>query len=425
MTPFAIFFVGVASLLLLILPRRFAALPLIVVACYLTLGQTILIGPFHFSALRIVLAMGFLRVLIRGEWKIELNILDRIMFLWSVWLILASFFREDPHATLIGHLGRSYDSLGTYLLIRCLCISIDDVKTIIKFVALIFIPLGIEMLYEQMTRHNLFSIFGGVPPTPKVRHGHIRAQGPFLHAILSGTVAAAWVPLLMGIWWENPKRTLLGIAGCLLMVFTCFSSGPIMTLILGSLAVLFWRWRHLTKYTYRIMIITYILLSMVMSSPPYYLLQKIDITGGSTGWHRARLIRSTIEHFNEWWFAGTDYTRHWMPTGVSWSKKHTDITNYYIRMAIEGGLLLMLLFIALLYFGFKLLHKSIYSNNKLCTQNAFFIWCIGASLFAHACTFISVSYFDQSSLFFYLTIAMVSSVVNICYSTFGLVSTVS
>ena len=44
------------------------------------------------------------------------------------------------------------------------------------------------------------------------------------------------------------------------------------------------------------------------------------------------------------------------------------------------------------------------------------IFCFGAALFAHAATSISVAYFDQSMLFFWLTIAVISSIYSITQS---------
>ena len=85
-----------------------------------------------------------------------------------------------------------------------------------------------------------------------------------------------------------------------------------------------------------------------MKAPAYYLLARIDLTGSSTSWHRAALIDMALGHLSEWWAFGTDHTRHWMPYGVPWSDNHSDITNYYISMGVNGGLPLMLLFIAIL-----------------------------------------------------------------------------
>jgi hypothetical protein len=156
-------------------------------------------------------------------------------------------------------------------------------------------------------------------------------------------------------------------------------------------------------------IIGYGLLDVIMRDPAYFILARIDFTGGSTGWHRARLIQSAIEHLPEWWFAGTDYTRHWMATGVSWSPDHADITNYYLRMGVWGGLPLMLLFIAILVKGFFFVGQMMREPTDLPPTSQFVFWALGASLFGHAATFISVSYYDQSFVFLYLTLALIAS----------------
>jgi hypothetical protein len=154
----------------------------------------------------------------------------------------------------------------------------------------------------------------------------------------------------------------------------------------------------------------YLLPSLVMTRPPYYLVAEIDITGGSTGWHRAFLIEQTIKHLPEWWLFGTDHTRHWMPDqGIAWSEQHTDITNYYIGFGVFGGLPSMLLLIAILWAAFSGLGKVLRERADLERQDAFMIWCMGAALFAHAVTSFSVAYFDQSMVFFWLNIAMISS----------------
>jgi hypothetical protein len=147
-----------------------------------------------------------------------------------------------------------------------------------------------------------------------------------------------------------------------------------------------------------------------MNAPPYYILARINLIGESTGWHRARLIESAIENINQWWLFGTDYTRHWMSTGVTWSPEHADITNYYLWFGVVGGLPLMFLFIAILYRGFSFVGNAVEEESSLPKESQFYIWALGSSLFGHAVTFLSVSYFDQSTMFIYLALATISSI---------------
>jgi hypothetical protein len=98
-----------------------------------------------------------------------------------------------------------------------------------------------------------------------------------------------------------------------------------------------------------------------------------------------------------------------MASGVSWNPNHTDITNYYLHMGVVGGLPMMLLFIAAVAKGFFIVGKRLHSAEQLSEMQQYLLWALGCTLFAHAATFISVSYFDQSSVFVYLTFAALGS----------------
>lgn len=408
MTSIATFFLLVSSAVLLIVPRRWAPLPILATACYITLGQIVQIGPFHFTVLRILISVGIIRVLCRNEWHIgRLTKMDLLMLLWAACLLVAVIFHKDSVSTLINHLGEAYNALGIFFLIRCFCRSDGDVRILIRITALLLIPVAIAMLNEQITHRNAFSALGGVPETPAFREGRLRAQGPFRHAILAGTVGAVVTPLMVGIWSAYPASAMLGIAASIVMVLTCSSSGPITSLAFGVLALCLWRWRYMTKKMCVAAIYVYVFMDIVMKSPPYYLIARVDLVGGSTGWHRARLIESSIEHINEWWFAGTDYTRHWMPTGVSWSPEHTDITNHYLKMGVVGGLPLMIIFILIIWFGFRYVGETLTALRDAPFEKTFLAWALGCSLFAHSATMMSVSYFDQSFLFLYVNLAMI------------------
>jgi len=226
---------------------------------------------------------------------------------------------------------------------------------------------------------------------------------------LAGTVGAVCSPFMIGIWRRYPWTARMGLAACLVMIFTSASSGPVMSAAAAAFALALWHWRQYTRRLRIAALCAYVLLEIVMRAPAYYLLARIDIAGGSTGYHRAALIKSSLAHMNEWWFAGTDYTRHWMETGVSWSEDHADITNYYIKMGVIGGLPLMLLLIAALGTGFYCVGRAVKDKNRSSSKETFAVWCVGASLFAHAATCVSVSYFDQSYVFFYTTLGIAGS----------------
>jgi hypothetical protein len=407
---FSILFLVVNAGLLFWLPRRWAPMPLLVGACYMTLGQGIDVGPFHFPIIRILIAAGLGRVIIRGERLTDgMNGLDWLMFVWAGWALVSSDFHKDPSSAFVFRLGLVFNACGIYFLLRIFCQSIEDIKILVLITAVLLMPVAVEMLFEKATAHNLFSVFGGVSELPEIREGRIRAQGPFAHSILAGTVGAVCLPLIVCLWQEHRKLAFVGIVACLSMIFASGSSGPIMSVIVAIAALFMWRYRERMRLVQWVAVLGYIALDIVMKAPAYYLISRIDIVGGSTGWHRAALIESAFTHLKEWWLAGTDYTLHWMPTGVAWSPDHTDITNHYLHFGVVGGLPLMLLFIAILAKGFSFVGQTLKQSSDLPAESQFMLWALGSALFVHAVTCISVSYFDQSFVFLYLTLACIGS----------------
>jgi hypothetical protein len=150
-------------------------------------------------------------------------------------------------------------------------------------------------------------------------------------------------------------------------------------------------------------------LQLAMNDPVYYLIARIDITGGSKGWHRAALIESSINHIDEWWAAGTDHTRHWMPTGIPANENHTDITNHFLAMGVMGGVPLLVMFAFVLREGFRAVGKAIERHATRARQQRYLCWTLGTMLFAHVMNFWSISLFDQSVSFFYLVIACIGA----------------
>jgi hypothetical protein len=406
----ATFFLLVNVAVLLLVPRRWAPLPFLVGACCIPFYLGIELGPFHFTAIRILIAVGVVRVAMRHEWPAgRMNGVDRAMIAWAAWMLASSFFHEEPSVALIFRLGLVYDACGIYALIRGFCRSLDDVSRICQLTAVLLVPLAVEMLYEKQTVHNLFSALGGVRPTPDIRAGIVRANGPFGHAILVGTVGATCLPLMIGLWRMHRKRAIIGIMACLVIVFCSGSSGPILSMMAGILALFMWRYRERVRVVLWLVVLGYIALDLIMNDAAYFLVARIDLAGGSTGWYRARLIQSAIEHLPEWWLAGTDHTSHWMWVVMGWSSNHTDITSHYVQMGVWGGLPLLFLFIVVLAKGFSGVTQVRKQASDASPESLFMLWAVGSSLFAHAATFLSVSYFDQSFVFLYLVLGSIGS----------------
>lgn len=377
----------------------------------MTMGQGITVASVNLPVFRMLLAVGLLRVLVRREFPVGgINAIDSLVIAWGGWTFFASFFHDGSLGSgPIFITGIIANKVLFYFLLRIFCCDQESTMNVIKVIAILLAPVAAEMMFERVTGRNLFAVFGGVSEHVMIRNGTLRAQGPFRHPILAGTVGAACLPLMFGIFSRYRNYGIIGIVACLGMTLACASSGPIMSVFFGVVAMLIWRIRRHVATLQWGLVGAYVLLDLMMTRPAYYAISKIDLSGGSTGWHRARLIESTIAHVSEWWLFGTDYTRHWMATGVSWSTAHTDITNYYVQFAVWGGMLSVLLIVILLWKTFQRVGELVRVASLYRDNFGLFYWSLGAGMFAQVASGISVSYFDQSVAFFWGNVAIISS----------------
>ena len=398
-----VIFLVIAGVLLLALARRHAVIPLLLAAAYTTRLPVVEIGPASFSVLRVLVMVGIVRVLVRGERIANgLNAVDYFLFAWATLLISVSAFHTTDAWTF--RLGLVLSELGVYMLCRVFIQDAEDVRRVFRVLCIALVPLAALVLLEKATAYNYF---GG---ELNFRDGHIRAYGPFAHPILAGTVGATLLPMALFLWRTHRASALIGLAAAVGIVLASTSSGPIMMVGFILLGMFTWNVRNRLGLI-RVATVAAILgLQMVMNDPVYFLMARIDLTGSSTGWHRAQLIRSAIEHLNEWWAVGTDFTRDWMPTGIHANDTTTDITNHFLEMGVWGGLPLLIVFVLVLLAAFRAVGRALRENEDRSPERAYLVWTLGAMLFGHVANFWSISLFDQSVSFFYLILATIGAI---------------
>jgi hypothetical protein len=414
-------FAVILCVAIMALPRKYAFAPVLLGAFYMTIGQFVLVGPFHFYNLRLLITASWIRILVRKEFDLgQFNGIDKTIICWGTIAIVAGTLQDmsKPVLGLVNSLGWCYDALGTYFIFRILIRDPEDIKRTIKFVALLLIPLAISMVIEKKTGRNLYSILGGVPEFSQIRDGHIRAQGPFLHPILAGTAAATTIPMVVSLWWNQDRGKLFavtGLAAIIGIVYSCASSGPALTVIIVIIGMATWFLRYHMRFVQWGIVGLVVSVQLLMNSPIWNLIGKIGNQTGGTGYHRAELITSAIAHFNEWWLVGTTYTRHWMSTGVTWSPNHTDITSQYIQQGVAGGIGQLLVFVFIIILCFLAVGSVLNALPENDRENQILLWGMGTALVGHVASFVSVSYFDQTIVFYYLLVALIST-SSICFT---------
>src|SRR5690606_31143993 len=175
---------------------------------------------------------------------------------------------------------------------RVLIRSWDDILTLFRAMAVIAVPIAGAFMIEKSTGRNPFSIFGSAAEFTRAREGRLRCQGAFTHPILAGSFWAGLLPYFASLIVGRVDRILgcVGLACGLIIIFACGSSTPIAAVGVVMLGWAFFVIRDSMSSVRWAVVGLAVVLQILMQKPIYHLISRIDLVGGSTGWHRYFLI---------------------------------------------------------------------------------------------------------------------------------------
>jgi hypothetical protein len=418
LNPWILVLIVIAGVLICIWPRKKATAVFLAASLLIPMDQVLLIGPAHFPMLRVLVLFGIVRML-REKASLKLRVLsgglnkiDIAVVLLAVFIALNGILLFQASGEVINQLGNIYTDFGVYFLLRSLIRNEEDVVGAIRGLAWISAVVAVIMSYEVLTGHNPYAMLGGARAATyaslAARGERFRAQGPFAHSILAGTFGAVLLPAFVALWWKGKKYrtiTAVGVVSSAVMTAACNSSTPVIAYAAGVLALCLWPLRKSMRVIRWGIAFTLVSLHLVMKAPVWHLISRIDISGGSSSWHRFMLIDQCIRHFGDWWLIGVKDTSVW-----GWDM--WDTANQYVGTCDNSGLLPFLLFVAILVYGFKYLGRArrAVARDK---KKALFVWAIGSALFANAVAFFGISYFDQTVVAWYALLAMISTVAAV------------
>ncbi|MFP4216368.1 MAG: O-antigen ligase family protein [Phycisphaerae bacterium] len=393
--------------------RQHAIIPFLILMCLIPAAQRIVVASLDFTFYRLLIMAGIARVFAKGEHRsFRWNTLDTMVVAWVASGIVVMTAEYGTVTALINRLGWALDQAGAYLVFRCLVRDREDLHTLVRAVVILAVPVAAFLAFEWATQRNIFSIFGGVPAKTMIRDGRLRCQGPFSHPIMAGCFWASLLPLVLVFWHNHTSRRFvaaLGTAAVLLIVAACASSTPLLTVGAGLLAYGFYFFRRHTRGARWAILFMLIGLHFAMAKPVWHLMARVNIVGGSTGWHRYYIFDTFIRHFDDWWLLGESDVLSW---GV-WQMR--DITNQYVLEGLRGGLLSLTFFVASIVFAFIYAGRALRRVSN--PRDRRIIWALGAWVLTHALTFFGISYAGQISLLWVLALACLGSAVTMRFES--------
>lgn len=406
-TPAFIILLIILCVSICVIQKQRMIIPIVIAICFMPADISFKIATLDFSTLRVLVFTGFLRLIFSSEkGQITLNKIDYLFIIYQVLGSIIYILASDPkiNATIF-KAGNLFDSLLLYYILRHIIKDENDIELFVKtcsFSILFLLPFA---AYEYYSATNLFSILGR--SSISMRDGEVRVACTFSHAILFGSFAAAVTPLL--ITANELRKKILGkiaILSCFFYTFVCGSSGPLIAMAAGLFYTFFFRWKKYGRHLYWLTLSIAFFIHFAGNGSLWGFIYTRLSFGSSTGYHRFLIVDSAIKEFSEWWLLGYgNHAPQWHSKYWPWAHAtFTDITNQYILVGVRGGLITMILFIILCYQAVKSTGRCAITQTTIEKQRLY--WGITVTILVHCISFLSVSYFGQITMLFYLSIAL-------------------
>ena len=410
--PIILIAVLIAGVVILLGARNRALGAFLAAALLIPTDQVLLIGALHFPMLRVLIIFGAIRMIRAKTSGVKIlgagwNKIDVAIIVLTITTAVDQILLWQQSATVVFQLGNIYSAFGTYFFLRFMIRDENDVLQTIRTMAYISLVVAVIMTFERATGKNPFYAYlGGAHAnmygSAIEREDNFRATGCFGHPNLAGAFGAISLPLFVGLWWKdksNRKIAAMGMAATAIMAWASGSSTALLGFGGGLIALCLWpmrRWMRPLRWSIVLVLVS---LHIAMKSPVWHLITRIDLTGGSSSYHRFALINQCILHFSDWWMMGTKYYADW-----GWDM--WDLSDQYVWTADTAGLIPLLAFLALIVYGFKYVGKA--RRAAVGDQRReLLIWALGGSLFANVVSFVGIDYFDQTMVAWYALLSMI------------------
>ena len=412
-------FAAIALLFILFLEPAKAVAAYITAIAFYPSYLTVQIGTVYITVGRIVIFVLLLKCL--ADTKL------RNRFKWcllDIWVLAYSFinafvmFIGTPSMAVIQN--RSGNFMDTYIVYIAVRLCVTDraaLVRLIKCISVILIPLALLGVFETCTDWHPYAMLSKYNPwrpdvnlVKEARLGFGRAVASFSHSIMFGVSLALFLPLVYLLRYEPKWQTwAYWSSGVLFLgILSSMSSGPWAMLILLIFCLAMERYKKLVKPLILLALILCFLIGIVSNRPFYHVIVTYANPLGGSSWHRAKLIDLAIEHFGEWWLLG--YQGQDPGWGGSLGMSWTDVTNQFILVAVESGLIGLLTFCVFLIILFRAI-AHIYNKLRDPVLKTWY-WTFGSIIFATIVTWFSVSFFGQAMSLFYCVLGMIGSSIG-------------
>jgi len=373
------------------------------------------LGLAEMSVPRVVGLVLIAKIYLSGQHRrVPSCIVDKlILFVW-LYSLFASMVSDASTAQLIQMIGRFFDTILMYFIARWSLQSEDDIKALYVPLAITAIVMGGIGCYETVTTYSPYSqmisyrAWSWINKPPEFRYGFLRAQASTSVPIYFGMAMMLIVGMLwsLKVYVKNKFFHFLAVLCAVLGTLSSMSSGPwIGCFMLFALGAYQKNIKYIKPSLY--LLLFFAVFVEVASNRHFYNMIDYIALNSQTAWYRTRLIEIAVGHLHEFWLLGfgSDWPHHW--AAELDGRKHIDVVNHFLIVALSGGLPAMLGYILSHCFAVKMAIKSWKKSTEYSQKKLIFI--ITATLVALDLSSLSVGLYGPPLLISFVLLGIVVS----------------
>lgn len=370
------------------------------------------VGISQMSVPRIAALVLLVRLLSLGRWnRIRPGPADALVVVGWLWLIVAALANdsEEAHVTMIG--GRVFDTVVMYFCARLAVLSRAEAAQMLPPLAITSVVMAAAGVLESVTSRSpyldLYAYHQWIwfLKDNDYRLGFKRSQGSAAHPIMFGMSMLLVVGIAYSLRSVARHRYIaqLAAAAALLATLTSLSSGPMLGVALLIIFSAYYNVPTLIRPSVYLAALAALLLELLSNRHFFELIDYLALSS-TTSWYRTRLLQVAFANLPEYWISGvgSNWPHHW---GMQVDgRRHVDIVNNYVLVALYGGLPGLAIFLAPIVIGMKHVARAWRSTRARTTRSL--VYGLGACLLALHVSAMSVSLFGPPLLCSFLLLGL-------------------
>ena len=283
---------------------------------------------------------------------------DSLVACIYLWNLLANVIMDSGQERMVFLVGNGLDTALLYYVARIALGRLEHRRDLVVPLCCMLIWLGFWGLMESFTTRTIYMPFRqyhswrwmdkGLQFRELLGFRLLRAEGSASHSIYWGVSMFVLTGMLISFasLRRYSRLTLVAIGFGLGGVVSSLSSGPqLSTTVFLGIALLYFR-PHWIKTGLIVLVVMGVMAEIASNRHFYHLVDYLNIAGGGS-YYRNRLLEVAVLNLPEYWMFGygspENYPHHW--GGQIDGRRHVDVVNHYVLLAIYSGILSPLLYL--------------------------------------------------------------------------------